>query len=217
MSRLIIALTLLLSLSFISTAHATSSERLYYAAKGGYLQAAKDLIETKSASTSFANINGETALYAAVETGNLEMAEYLLDNHANINQANTERVTPLHIASRAGNLEMVQFLLEKGAAVDATDNNGVTPLHEVAATGHFDIMQQLVIKGANTEARTVQGWLPIHHAARFGHIRIVSTLLYRGTPMYIRTNNNKSIFDLAKIAGHDDLLVFLAKYAKSQQ
>ncbi|PWQ97104.1 hypothetical protein DKW60_11130 [Leucothrix pacifica] len=217
MSRLTFVITLLLSLTFFSTAHASSSERLYYAAKGGYLQAAKELIETKNASTAYANINGETAFFAAVESGNLEMAEYLLDNRANINQPNSNRTTPLHIASRAGNLNMVNFLLENGAAPDATDNDGVTPLHEVAAAGHFDIMQQLVIKGANTEARTVRGWLPMHHAARFGHIRIVSTLLYRGTPMYIRTNDGKSIFDLAKIAGHEDLLVFLAKYAKSKQ
>lgn len=217
MSRMAIIFGLLFSLFFFSTAHANSSERLYYASKGGYLQAAKDLIETKGASTAYANINGETALFAAVERNNIPMATYLLANRANVNQANHNRTTPLHIASRSGNLAMVRFLVEKGASVDAANSDGVTPLHEVAAAGHFDIMQYLVIKGANTEAKTVRGWLPLHHAARFGHIRIVSTLLYRGTPMYTRTHDGKSIFELAKIAKHDNLLAFLAKFAQSKR
>jgi len=213
-SRPIFAFTLLLSLSFASSAYASSSERLYYAAKGGYLQAAKDLIEKNGASTNFSNLHGETALYAAVESNNLPMVTFLLENRANVNQANVNRSTPLHLASRLGNLSMVKFLLEKGAEVNALDKDNVTPLHEVAATGNFEIFQHLIIKGASTEMQTVGGWLPIHHAARFGHTRIVSTLLYRGTPMYTRTRDNKSIFDLAKIAQHDDLMVFLTRFAK---
>ena len=218
MSRMTLIFSVIFSFCCLSNAHASSSEGLYYASKGGYIAAAKNLIEKNGAGTNFVHsINGETALFAAVERNNMELVEYLIKNNANIDRADSNGTSPLHVASRAGNLRLVEYLIGKGATVDSTDSDGATPLHESAAAGHFDVFRHLIIKGANTESKTISGWIPLHHAARFGHTRLVSTLLYRGSPMYLRNDDGNSIFDLATIAGHDNVLVFLKRFIKAKQ
>ena len=67
MLRMAPLISFIVLLTISAVAHATSSERLYYASKGGYFQAAKNLIEANQASTAYKNPNGETALFAAAQ------------------------------------------------------------------------------------------------------------------------------------------------------
>ena len=89
----LISFIVLLMLS--SVALATSSERLYYASKGGYFQAAKNLVEVGRASTAYKNPNGETALFAAAQTGRYNIAEYLLEPDA-LRQLNEQHLYIMH-------------------------------------------------------------------------------------------------------------------------
>lgn len=56
-----------------------------------------------------------TALELATMTGNIENAQYLIENNADVNMQDKEGWTALHYASLSGNLEFAQFLLENGA------------------------------------------------------------------------------------------------------
>jgi len=72
--------------------------------------------------------SGDTPLFWAVITNNLELAKFLLSKGANVNFVQAKYLaTPLHIAARRGHSEMCSLLLEKGADVDAREKHGKTP------------------------------------------------------------------------------------------
>jgi len=202
-------------LFFSSLAQANeNSKRLYYAAKGGYLQAAKELVEKKGASVHYVDINGETALLAACKSGNYPMVQFLIEKRSKVNARDKAGSSCMHIASKRKNIKLLNLLISKGGSVNINNDNGVTPLHEAAAVGSFEIAQLLISKGANIRATTTRAWLPLHHAARFGHTRVASMLLQRGTPIYLRTSEGKTVFDLARTTKDRTMLRFLSNYAK---
>jgi len=69
----------------------------------------------------------ETPLYAAVETGDVQLAKYLIDRGANVNATPPKRPgwTPLHAACDMGKVEMVEFLLASGAEVNPPNTSPV--------------------------------------------------------------------------------------------
>src|SRR5882672_9205308 len=73
-----------------------------------------------------------TPLETATLNGYLDLAEWLVDHHANVNALDHEEGTVLHravIDDQSPNLKMLRFLLGKGAHVDARRKGIETPLH----------------------------------------------------------------------------------------
>ena len=65
--------------------------------------------------------DGYTALIWASRNGHTKIAQKLVDNGANVNEATKfDKYTSLIDASLAGNFKIVQILIEKGANVNAT-------------------------------------------------------------------------------------------------
>jgi len=93
-------------------------------------------------------IRGVTPLFAASQTGSLEIVRLLLQHHADVNQANSGGATPLLKASHRGNLAVVKELVTNGADVDKSNNKGVTPLFIASREGHLGVMFHLLINGA---------------------------------------------------------------------
>jgi hypothetical protein len=91
---------------------------------------------------------------AAVENGHDEVATWLLDAGASINQEDPkvtdaialkglsqtldwlEKTGALYWAARWGHELMVKTLLNRGTDVDSVDNGGWTPLYWAASHGH---------------------------------------------------------------------------------
>ena len=69
------------------------------------------------------NIGGATALHIAAREKNLEIAQMLIDNGADVNVADNEGWTPLMRAAMAGSSDVVELLLNKNS--DATALNSV--------------------------------------------------------------------------------------------
>ena len=67
---------------------------------------------------------GNTALHAATERNQIEMAELLIDVGADLDSENRNGMTPLMIAARQGNAVLVKALLAKGANARKTDFTG---------------------------------------------------------------------------------------------
>ncbi|KAF2240303.1 ankyrin [Trematosphaeria pertusa] len=74
-------------------------------------------------------VNHETALNAAVFTGSLDAADYLLDRGANIE--GVLHMRPIHSALKTKNIVMLHHLLERGANADGTNVLGVRPIMQL--------------------------------------------------------------------------------------
>lgn len=90
------------------------------------------------------NYLGFTPLHSAIAFGGgEEIAKFLVQQGANINQPNNIGETPFHFAvSRSKDL--VDFFVSKGANVRAPDPLKETPLHKAAFSGSLEAVQHLM-------------------------------------------------------------------------
>ena len=64
----------------------------------------------------------------ALGSGDTNIAEVLLSQHADVNATDRRGQTPLHFAAGQGQLQAVEWLLKHGAKVNARNGDGKTPL-----------------------------------------------------------------------------------------
>jgi len=127
--------------------------------------------------------DGMTALHWAAEGGNLEIADLLVRQGADVSAVTRlGAYTPLHLASRGGHGDVVQLLLEAGGDPGAlTDTGGVTPLHFAAGSGTLEGVAALLDHGADPNAREKE-WeqTPLMFAAAHNRAEAIQELLQRG-------------------------------------
>lgn len=88
----------------------------------------------------------DRALAWAVQNGNYEVADYLLDHGANINTrwSTHEPASILHECAFAGRMEQVVYLVRKGIDVTIRDHrHNATPEDWARHTGHMEIAEYL--------------------------------------------------------------------------
>lgn len=113
------------------------------------------------------------SLHIAVLNRNQDIAQYLLDRGANVNQQN-EYGTALHI-TQCG--EMAEILLAYGADVDAQDADGDTPLHLNIIRRNHEVFNVLLTAGADWKSPKIDWDGFIYHAVYSGKYTTVKLLL----------------------------------------
>eukprot|EP00516_Mucochytrium_quahogii_P008187 CAMPEP_0203753374 /NCGR_PEP_ID=MMETSP0098-20131031/7160_1 /ASSEMBLY_ACC=CAM_ASM_000208 /TAXON_ID=96639 /ORGANISM=" , Strain NY0313808BC1" /LENGTH=1004 /DNA_ID=CAMNT_0050643947 /DNA_START=290 /DNA_END=3301 /DNA_ORIENTATION=+ len=116
----------------------------------------------------------KNALYAACETGNLDLLKVILSqkNKININEPTPRGCTCLHLASTMGSPENVKLLLKHGADADAIDEFGQTPLAWASIDGNEEIVRILLDVGkSKVNHKDVQKCTPLQLAIRHGNHR----------------------------------------------
>lgn len=136
------------------------------------IQNSPDLINAASGDPS------RTPLGQAAEKGRLRVAEYLLNNGADVNTSASG--SPLAIAARNGHKKMVELLLARGAAVDAVDSERRTPLHVAVSRNYPAVMEALLAAKADPNAKDNNDNTPLMAAIRSGSLPMAQALLARG-------------------------------------
>ncbi|GAB4858945.1 hypothetical protein Ancab_010417 [Ancistrocladus abbreviatus] len=138
------------------------------------------------------NLEGETPLYVAAESGHPlvvgELLKYSDLQAASIGAKNG--FDPFHIAARQGHVEVLKELLQifPNLAM-TTDPSNATALHTAATQGHIDVVNLLLetnsdlAKIARNNGKTV-----LHSAARMGHLDVVKALLHKDPSIGYRTD-----------------------------
>ena len=85
-------------------------------------------------------------LHAAALNGHIEVAKFLVEQHAEVDTTHKDGLTPLHTAAQNGHIEVVKFLVEQHADVNAKDQDGWTPLHTAAQNyqGTEELMMTII-------------------------------------------------------------------------
>ena len=144
---------------------------LHYAALKGNIAATKSILSASSKLNKDNNNlidlkkdDGYTALHLACLNGHKNVANYLLENNANLEVTDNRGQTVLHSAVHQGQAAIVELLLSKNQMIiNKEDIDGETPLHlainregspPVEATSEtspiiFDLMEKAREKGVN--------------------------------------------------------------------
>ena len=200
-----------------------------------------DLALAQSALRDGANINtyisrgtyrGCSALIYAILMGRYEMAQFLIEQGADIHFTRSNLQgnfipgrgqTALSCAANHGHLPLVQELLQRGANINAPDHFDGTPLTTAASFGQLEVVRYLIEQGANIHAKlttdygrgVLDGRNALHLAVNKGHVAVAKALLEAGndpngydgggnTPLMVAAQNN--LYEMAEM-----LLAYRAK------
>ena len=76
----------------------------------------------------------------------VDIARFIIDSGADINEKDIKGMTALMYASISGNENLVQLLLTKNADINIEDNNGMTALMYATKNNHIKIINLLFDK-----------------------------------------------------------------------
>ncbi len=131
---------------------------IFEAAAVGDLERVRELVAADRSRLAAFAADGFQALGLAAFFAQPEVAAYLIEQGAPVNQAsrNDSRVMPLHSAVASGQIEIARQLLEHGADPNAVQADEFVPLHGAAQNGNQAILELLLAHGAQ-DRRTQAG------------------------------------------------------------
>src|SRR6516164_7887798 len=179
---------------------------LLFAAREGDLESAR-LLVAAGADVKVTDGDGKNALGLAIFNGNYEVASFLVDNHADVNQADAQNFTPLFWAADRRNMEtapnfpwmvttdplpLIKKLLDAGANPNALVNNTprarmregsprivfATALMRAAFSGDLELTRLLLAHGADPHIMSKDREMPLMAPPGTGFI----TRYNRGRP-----------------------------------
>ena len=154
-------------------------------------------------------------LHAAVQHGNINIAQYLIELGASVNFM-AGKTLPLHIAVEQGHTELALLLIKHGASINLEDADHELPvLHIAAKYGHLGLALSLIEHGASVNQETRSGYLPLHLAAEHGHIELAISLVKHGASVNKEGKYRKVPLCIAVEHGHTELALSLAKNGAS--
>ena len=115
-------------------------------------------------------------LYYSSLLGFGDIAEWLLNNGANVNAQGGYYGNALQAALAKGHEKVVQLLLDKGANVNAQGGDYGNALQAASANGHEKVVQLLLDKGANVDAQGGHYGNALQAALTRGHEKVVQLL-----------------------------------------
>ena len=87
------------------------------------------------------------------------MAEFLLQNGADVNCLESRKLTPLYGASQNGHVETAELLIKNGADINFQDTKTrFTALHIASKKGHYEVVRLLLKHGAEVDCLMEGGW-----------------------------------------------------------
>jgi ankyrin repeat protein len=139
----------------------------------------------------------------------IEVAEFLLENGADINSESKTYKTPLHSAIYKNHPQMAKLLIEKGANINSQAFGLWTPLHYALRYQQPDLARLLIDRGADINAQTTGNWTPLHFALYYKHLDIALLLIKKGVRTDILTYQNFSPLHYAAAKGNKELVGML--------
>jgi tankyrase len=131
------------------------------AAKKGNLSRVQKLVSPENINCRDTAGRNSTPLHLAAGYNNLEVAEYLLEQGADVNAQDKGGLIPLHNASSYGHLDIAALLIKYNTIVNATDKWGFTPLHEATQKGRTQLCALLLAHGADPTLKNQEGQTPL--------------------------------------------------------
>ena len=145
---------------------------------------------------------GKSALHWAVQHGNTDMLDLLLEHGADPNQTDVNWESAFLSAIRVGgNRAIMQRLIDAGCNVTVTDRSFNTALHFAATEGLADAIPLLIEAGVDVNLKGFSGLTPLMLAAFKGHEEVVRILCASGARLDMLDRNHASALVYSLIRG----------------
>jgi ankyrin repeat protein len=139
MRKLLIILTILLTLAGCSKKEENDCDKLLSAVKNGEVKLLNKIID-QGCDLNAKGSYGITALIWAAEKGHYDITKILLENGARVNDTSDNGVTPLINAAFKGSYKIVELLISHGADVTITAGDGGTAISAAKASKSDDAL-----------------------------------------------------------------------------
>ena len=155
---------------------------------------------------------GYTALHIAILYDYLQIAEFLVENGADVNQQDGQKRTPLLLylaqpKQRSLNTDFVSMLLENGADINTESQGGYTPLHYAVSKNQIDIIKILLENGAKPNKANDDGLLPINLSKESEITELLAKYSAHSSIPIHKAIINKDIEKLKELINSNKLLV----------
>jgi len=134
---------------------------LLEAAKKGNLAKVQKLVTVENVNCRDTQGRNSTPLHLAAGYNNVEVAEFLLENGADVNAQDKGGLIPLHNAASYGHVDIAAILIKFNTCVNATDRWLFTPLHEAAQKGRTQLCSLLLAHGADPTMKNQESQTPL--------------------------------------------------------
>ena len=196
-------------------------DALYYAVeseKNYHLEVVKELLNA-GADTDIIYGTKEENKYnilnvAIIGRCNLEKVKLLTEHGADINYSNFEYGPVIAVAVSKECIDIVKYLVSQGVDPAMTYTNGYSYsgksyslLNAAVGNKTTEIAEYLIEQGAdiNTQTDSVSGLPLIFVALRSENIELLKLLIEKGADTSVVDKDGKTIFDLAKEQGYDEI------------
>lgn len=148
-------------------------------------------------------------LILAIELGDLNALESLINLGVDVKASDSEAWTPLHYAAKYGRKEIVIRLLSKGALLEARTSSAKTPLHKAAEMGHKDVAEILIGRGADVNYKDKWGEPPLYLAIVRDRRDVADLLISAGTNLTEYDISGFALLHIAAANGRTEILEFM--------
>jgi hypothetical protein len=169
-----------------------SAETIVEAAKNGDLQTVKTIMADDPSKLNATDDNRYTALHWACMRAHWDVAEFLIENGADLNLIGGDGGTPINWAVHHDNVEFIKRMVDKGAKLNIRNQWGMTELHTAIWRGCIHVVEYLLDRGSDPTIKTNEGWTAMHQAYRSGHDDVIEMLEKRGLSMTEKDNMGRT-------------------------
>jgi len=165
----------LLILLVASSLSFSQSRNCFDVARKGNLSDIESLFEKDKSIVNAIDDKGSSVLILACYRGNDEVANFLIDNKAEVNYV-SKNGTALMACVVKGEFELLDKLLLKGANIDLKDQNGMTALMLAVQFNNPEMVKKLLKEKANKELKCNQNKTAFEYAVEFNYEEIINLL-----------------------------------------
>lgn len=148
-------------------------------------------------------------LWIAIRNKNSHIAEYLIENGANVLQINDYNQNLIIVSAQNGCDKIIETLYGLGLDVNFYDECFSTALHYAAQKGLQKTCELLISLGSDLEFKDRSGNTPLHIAATFNHLDIVKILYNHGSEIETRNELGETPLISASKSGHKHIVSYL--------
>ncbi|XP_070541191.1 poly [ADP-ribose] polymerase tankyrase-2-like [Ptychodera flava] len=170
------------------------------AAKKGCLARVQKLVSPENINCRDSQGRNSTPLHLAAGYNNVEVAELLLENGADVNARDKGGLIPLHNASSYGHVDIAALLIKYGTCVNATDRWSFTPLHEAAQKGRTQLCALLLAHGADPTMKNQEGQTPLDLATAEDVRSLLVDAMPPTQPMAVTKTSPSSVASSASVS-----------------